>query len=327
MRVFFVCPEMSSFVDRDLRIIGQRHEVFARRLRHYNPLYAIADLIRVVRSQLVFFWFASLRNLPLVLLATLLRRKQVVVVGGYEAANLPELDYGSARSPWRRALVRFMLRRAHRILAVSRASQNSIEENLDLPRDKIRLLYHGFADPGDCGDSERHQVVVTIGCIDEITWLRKGIKEFFEVAALMPDLDFFHIGEVRIDIKRKLGRPPTENVSLLGVIPFSKLGRHLCRAKVYLQPSRHESFGCAVADAMLLGCIPVVADLFALPEVVGDCGFILPNLNLDEIQAAIRQAFALCAEEGVRCRRRILTEFPEKKRADALLAILAELES
>lgn len=325
MRVFVAYPVTSSFVERDLKTIREKHEVVARNLKPLKLSTVITSLIEVARCDLVFFWFASLRNLPLMLWASLLRRRQVVIVGGYEAANLPELDYGAARPGWKRGLTRFMLKRAEKILAVSKASADSISKNLDIDPDRVELLYHGFDDPGEIDSPSRENLVVTIGVIDDITWLRKGIKDFIEIAAVMPDLHFLHIGAVTIDVEKKLGRPLPDNLKLLGKVPFSRLGQHLCRAKVYVQASRHESFGCAGADAMLFGCIPVVSNLFSLPEVVGDCGVILKSLEQKELQAGIRSALTFSEADGVRCRKRILSEFPGRKRADRLLSILQEI--
>lgn len=327
MRVFFGYQTTSSFVERDLKIIRSKYTIVPRKLRHNNPLRFIVDMYWAARSDVLFFWFASLRIVPLVWLSSLLGMKIVIVVGGYEAANLPELNYGSARRPLSRALVRYTLRHAVRVLAVSEASLESIVKNLRISRDRITLLYHGFSDVAGEINNVRENLVVTIGAVTEATWLCKGLKELFEVAARMPDVKFMHIGPVRTDIEKLLGAKLPENVSLQGEVPFSSLGKYLNPAKVCFQLSRHESFGCAVADAMLFGCIPVVSNLYSLPEVVGDCGVIVNGHDLDEIEAAVRRALAMPPDEAQRCRNRILSEFPLDRRARGLLGVLRAIET
>jgi glycosyltransferase involved in cell wall biosynthesis len=327
MRVFFGYQTPSSFVERDLRVIRSQYPVVSRQLRHNNPLRFVADVYWAARSDVLYFWFASLRIAPLVWFGSLLSKKIVIVVGGYEAANLPDINYGSARRPTSRAVVRFMLRRAVRVLAVSRASLDSIVKNLEVPRKRITLIYHGFADSAGELRGAREKLVVTIGAVNEITWLRKGLKEFFEVAALMPDVRFVHIGPVELDIEKKLGAKLSDNVILQGEVPFSHLGDYLGSAKVCFQLSRHESFGCAVADAMLFGLIPVVSDLYSLPEVVGDCGIIVKSYDLDRIAGAVREALAMPDSEANRCRQWILTQFSETKRAESVLGVLREVET
>jgi len=55
-------------------------------------------------------------------------------------------------------------------------------------------------------------------------------------------------------------------------------------SKIYLQLSRHEAFGVSVVEAMKYGCIPIVSNAFALPEVVGNNGYII-NTKLECIDA------------------------------------------
>jgi glycosyltransferase involved in cell wall biosynthesis len=49
----------------------------------------------------------------------------------------------------------------------------------------------------------------------------------------------------------------------------------------------------AVLEAMACGCIPIVTDRDALPEVVGDVGFIVPYGDIEKTRDAIRSALLL----------------------------------
>ena len=48
---------------------------------------------------------------------------------------------------------------------------------------------------------------------------------------------------------------------------------------IYLQLSRHEAFGLSIVEAMTYNCIPIVTNVFALPEIVGTNGHIIRNKN------------------------------------------------
>jgi glycosyltransferase involved in cell wall biosynthesis len=87
---------------------------------------------------------------------------------------------------------------------------------------------------------------------------------------------------------------------------------------VYVQLSRHESFGCSVAEAMLCRCIPVVSNAAALPEVVGDCGIVIESRKTPDVVDAVRRALAMPNSEGERARERILNHFPYELRRDKL---------
>ena len=97
------------------------------------------------------------------------------------------------------------------------------------------------------------------------------------------------------------------------------------RAKVYVQVSIHESFGCSVAEAMLCECIPVVSRRAALPEVVGDCGYYVNDLNPESVAEKIKEALLVSDGLGKRASERIKTVFPLKKRKVELLKAIKEL--
>jgi len=99
----------------------------------------------------------------------------------------------------------------------------------------------------------------------------------------------------------------------------------MSRSKVYVQASLHEGFGCALAEAMLCQCIPVVAKSTALPEVVGDCGFYLTSQSPEELAALISKALSADMKLGVRARERIKALFALEKRQDALLRTVGQL--
>ncbi len=322
MNILFVSPDLPSFVARDLKILRERHNVVVRFVRHVNPLRFLGDLHALWKSDLLFVWFASIYALPLVIAARLLGKRVVTVVGGYEAANKPEIGYGSARSPFRRTLVRWILVLADQVLAVSRSSELQIQRNLAVASNKIRMLHHGFEHISFDTDYPKTPKVINVGQVSDETWKTKGIYDFVVTAEQMLDIQFIHIGSLRINVAAKLGRPQPPNLTLIGQVPFEHVGRYLSTAKVYLQLSRHESFGCSVAEAMLCRCIPVVSNAAALPEVVGDCGIIIESRETSDVVDAVRRALAMPDTEGDRARQRVRAHFSYERRRDALLQVI-----
>ena len=70
----------------------------------------------------------------------------------------------------------------------------------------------------------------------------------------------------------------SENCSshmFLGFVSEDILKKTFQESKIYLQLSRHEAFGVSVLEAMKYGCVPIVTNAYALPEVVGENGFII----------------------------------------------------
>ena len=325
VNILLFSPDLSSFVARDLKILRERHNVVVRFIHHVNPFRFLGDVHTLWKSDLLFVWFASGFALPLVIVARVLGKRIVTVVGGYEAASEPEIGYGSARSPLLRTLVRWILILSDQVLAVSQSSELLIQRNLAVASKKIRMLYHGFEDIPVEGRTPRNPMVANVGHVSDETWKTKGIYDFVFAAEQMRDIQFIHIGSLRINAAAKLGRPLPPNLTFIGQVPFEQLGQYLSTTKVYVQLSRHESFGCSVAEAMLFRCIPVVSNAAALPEVVGDCGIIIESRETSDVVDAVRRALTMPDTEGDRARQRILTHFPYERRRDGLLQIIDEL--
>lgn len=320
MKILVAYPTRPSFVARDIEILKREH--FVTEHSYFSPASLLSGLSAVADCEMVFLWFASQRALPLVLAAKSMGKPVVTVVGGYEAANCPEIDYGNARFRTQRVLTGWMLLKSQLVLAVSQASRDSILRHLGIPKEHVQLLYHGFEDLSGSSQSDKSAIVLTVGRIDNSGWVRKGMRQFFLAANELPEYKFVHIGSVEIDIAAKLGRQLAPNVTFLDTMPFDKVGDHYRTAKVYVQPSYHESFGCAVAEAMLFNCIPVVRNAYSLPEVVGDTGVIFSGDTIDAIVAAIRMAMSMDASEGEKARQRILHQFSYRRRQEALLKLI-----
>jgi len=97
------------------------------------------------------------------------------------------------------------------------------------------------------------------------------------------------------------------------------------RAKVYVQVSAHEGFGCALAEAMLCECVPVVTACGAIPEVVGNTGYYVPYEDIEAVAETIKRAFKDGEAKGKKARKRIEEEFPMEKRENRLIEVIMRL--
>ncbi len=110
-------------------------------------------------------------------------------------------------------------------------------------------------------------------------------------------------------------------LSLPGRVDDAVLQQLFATARVYLQPSLHEGFGSAVAEAMLHDCIPVVPPHFSLPEVVGPCGVYADPTDLQSLEARVTDVLEGRFTPAEPPRDRILREYPAARREKALLAL------
>ena len=111
----------------------------------------------------------------------------------------------------------------------------------------------------------------------------------------------------------------------MGRVPDEVLKETLVRATVYVQASAHEGFGMSLAEAMLVGCVPVVSSRGAIPEVVGANGVYLDDLSPRSLAGGIRDGLDRTQDLGSRARDQILANFPLEIRRDGLLEEAANL--
>ncbi|MGQ9631103.1 MAG: glycosyltransferase family 4 protein [bacterium] len=326
MRIYFLHTGIVSFIRKDLEILRSRHEVkdesnFRRALRNIWR-----NLKGVVGADCVFCWFGSLHFLFPAILAKILRKKLVIVSGGYDVANVPEIRYGSMRGGMKTSIARFMFRLADRVLCVSESGRRDVIRNVGVPHWKSKVIYPGFLPPSHKSTiDEKENLVVTVGGVSESNLKRKGLITFVRSAAYLPEVPFVLIGEWKdgaIDLLKAIASP---NVEFTGRVSDKKLNEYLRRAKVYVQVSAHEGFGCSLAEAMLWGCIPVVTDRYSLPEVVGDTGIFVPYGDPEKTAEGIRTALGMGDSAGEAAQERIVSMFSLEKRQEELLRAIDEL--
>ena len=172
-------------------------------------------------------------------------------------------------------------------------------------------------------NKNKKELVITVGNVTWGTVTKKGLETFVKSAKYLPDIDFVVIGKHIDDSIEYLKSISSPNVKFTGYVSFDELLKLYQTAKVYVQVSGHESFGCSLAEAMLCECVPVVTNRAALPEVVDDAGFYVEFNNPKETTRQIKKA--LKSNRGKLARDRIKIQFPFEKRKDLIINIINEL--
>lgn len=331
MKIAFVHQHPWPYVRRDLEILRAAHDVREVQMPsagHWGP-GAARDLWQIWRAvrwcDLSFSWMGSLHAFWAVLFSRLLGKKAIVVAGGDDVANEPQLHYGMFAFWYKRWCPRFAFRRADRILAVSEHNRRQTIENAGVDPAKVKLLYHGFAPDKwqRVAGVAKEDLVLTVGRVTGETLQVKGLELYVESARHCPDVPFVLVGPWEGDAIERLRQIAAPNVRLTGGLYGDDLIEMYSRAKVYVQVSAHESFGCSLAEAMLCECTPVVSRRAALPEVAGPVGFYADDLTPQAVAAQIEQALA--SNQGPTARERIVGVFPLEKRRRALLAAIDEV--
>jgi len=322
IKVAFVYYSFSSFVKNDYEILSKHFDVDKVNYRKIWDVYTI--MISVLKSDVSFTWFAGGHALIAVLFSKIFRKKSIVIAGGGDVACVPEIDYGGMRRNKRsRYFAKFVLKHADIVLAVSEFTKREV---LECAKPKnLMVVYNGVDIEKFNPNGEKEDIALTVGGIDESTVKRKGFETFVKVAKYLPDIKFVLLGkhiDKSVDCLKYIA---TTNAEFTGFVSDEELLKWYQKAKVYCQLSYYESFGMAPAEAMACGCVPVVADRGALPEVVGATGFYIPYGDPRATAEAIKEALNSSEDLGKDARERVKNMFPVENRSEKLVELINEL--
>ena len=303
-KILFICPSSSTFILKDLQILQANFDVKVLKwdVTHVGInkfLDIIKLLLEIIKSDLCFSWFVLDYATYSVFLSKIFRKKSIIVVGGFDVVNMPEIEYGAMRSQKHRNRAIYAMTNANKLLAVSDYTKNEAIKcvgNID-----IKILYHGFDFDLYLPKGLKDNIVITVGAVTSQNLKRKGLEMFVKSAKYLPDIKFILIGkhiDNSIDYLKSIASP---NVEFIGFVAAEELIKYIQKAKVYVQVSAHEGFGCSLAEAMLCECVPVVTNRGAIPEVVGEMGFYAkyndPKDTALKIQDALNSNFGRKARE------------------------------
>lgn len=312
-----------SFVQEDIAALS-RH--FTLDVHIASGLRGALSLFRHARrADVAFGWFGSVYTFFMVMGARSHGGRSIVMLGGADVANEPELHYGVWRSWWKGRVLATALRRADRIFAVDMALRAMLERSSGRRWERVEELPTGYdaAAWTPCGAVER-RVLCVAGCHTEDRSRVKGVDLIFEAARRLPDVPFTVIGP-EPDLAERLAAIAPPNVAIIARLPRAELLEHYRRARVYCQPSRSEGLPNALCEAMLCGAVPVVTAVGGMPNAVGECGYIVPRGEIDPLCDAILQALDAPADRGAASRERIARLFTRERRERTLVAAIQEL--
>ena len=329
-KLLFVYVDYSTFVKTDYEILASSAEVvryqfapgkgvFSTGLKLLKQFFFL--LLNSWRFDTIYVWFADYHSLLPVIFAKLLRKKSLVVIGGYDICRDRSLKYGSFCSPIRGFFTAQTIRNSSLNLTVSKYIDRKV--GFVFSAVKHHLIYNCIAIEAPQNQIvEKEKLVLCVALLDsKKTYLRKGVDTFLSLSSLLPDYQFILVGPSRSAMSLFPAHLPA-NVLILERVPHPHLIDYFQRASYYCQLSRIEIFGVAIGESMLHRCIPFVTNEGGMPEVVGKEGEIVPR-NAEAIANRMRQ---LEAEETTQkredCRQRVLTYFSVANRQEAINQVL-----
>ena len=316
-QILFVYGYLIPFVERDFNILRKHFSVqrveCGLGMQKLNILNLLKIAKGVIHSNITFSWFAGIPSAITVAFAKLFGKYSIVVIGGAEVVSIPEIKYGFMRSPILRQITKFVLYNADLILPASDfLRKNTLQIVSPKHSKKVRLIYNGINHNQFFPNNRKEKIVITTAFLSKKNIVRKGLDTFIGCAKYLPEVNFVIAGKDLDGSLDRLKKQAPANVVFIENPSSEEILNWYRKAKVYCQLSRMETFGVALAEAMLCECIPVTTNFGALTEVTGDCGFFVPFKNIEMTVAAIKTALSL--KTGAASRERIVNNFSLEKR-------------
>lgn len=279
-------------------------------------------------------------HVPHYVLPWLLPRRMVVTIHDIIHVLFPEFLPSSLGFAYARISIRAAVRRARRVIAVSRTTADDLRRLFGATEDRLRVIPSGvdpaFLAPGDKDEDERLRARLGVsppyllhvgnhkphknaeGLLKAYQLLahdRRGpAPPLYMVGGFQPD------GELA---RRASAMGLASQVRCLGYVEKDELAALFRGATAFVYPTLYEGFGLPVLEAMACG-VPVVAgDISAIREVAGDAVLKVNPRDVVELAAAMRRLLTqddLCEDLRARGRTRA-REFPWRKAAEATLAV------
>lgn len=328
-----------EILSAEFNVIGHNFQPKAKWL---TPFSFAAQKLFLLRhnlfADLIVVEFASYYSLLPALYGKIFGKPCLIIVGGTDAHYFPGIGYGN----WQKKIVKTFtalsfrlcshIAPKHKTLMQFKYAYDKNEPNLQGVYARIPNLKTPFTEITNgydsakwhCTKEKKKNTFITVcsGWEFSFQYQLKGIDLITEVAASFPDCEFIILGvpDEKLISKKSSNlnvHPPVKNADLVNI--YSE-------CEFYMQLSVAEGFPNSLCEAMLCECIPLGSNVFSIPEIIGDSGFVLQHRNVEELKTVIQQA--LSADKNSlrkKARLRIADNYTHESRKEKLLKLCASL--
>ncbi|MCP8319493.1 MAG: glycosyltransferase family 4 protein [archaeon] len=161
-----------------------------------------------------------------------------------------------------------------KIIPLSYASKRTLQRYLDMPEDKIEVVYPAVPTVAHKRDYTKRKGLnsLFIGGAFEAKGGREVIEAFKILSKNYPDLSLI----VRGPVKEEYLRDGVKNLTILGRVPRDELFKiYYPNADIFLLPTYMDTVGYVLLEAMAFGIPIITTKHFAVPELVKDAGLLI----------------------------------------------------
>ena len=320
-KLIYIYPKKATFIQNDLDFLEKKYQVITQDLDWGNAMKLPFNLIRqliflafnIHKSKAIIINFGGYFSLLPSLLGNLFRIKTFIILNGTDCVSFPIYNYGSLRKPLLKFFIKYSYESATKLFPVDDSliyQSYSYDENVHQKSQGLKAFFPNLKTPISVIPngfdlslwSSNKDVVrkgfITVGFVNSLkSYQVKGIDLILNVAPKFPKENFTIVG-MSEEFRKSLQNFP-KNVTTIPYLDKEDLKIAYQKHLVYLQISINEGFGCALAEAMLCGCIPIVSNVGSLPNVTKNVGFNINKKDVALLEKAIQKIIHLKKEQQI----------------------------
>ncbi|TVP51704.1 MAG: glycosyltransferase [Mongoliibacter sp.] len=341
-KALIVVPSFQSFILQDIELLSERYELT---INHYDwrnkalaPVYLFRQffhlLVTIPQCRFILIHFGGYWSFFPTLLGKIFGKPSYIILHGTDCASIPELNYGSLRIPLLKWFCKKSYEWATKLFPVSdsliftknsyinyeKPIFNGLKHHFPNLQTPILVIPNGFDTHFWVPDEKlKTNPNSYLTVLSTSQFYLKGGDLIIQLAEQMPESKFQLVG---LNCPPDIERP--KNVEFLGRLEKKELKIRYQSSAYYMQISSFEGFGCALCEAMLCGCIPIVSEVNALSQIIGDTGVTVPFRRFSNLQISVQMINSLTKGQNINqyARKRIMELFPLEKRRDLLFESL-----
>ncbi|MGP8216049.1 MAG: glycosyltransferase family 4 protein [Bacteroidia bacterium] len=345
-KILYFATGPATFVKNDIGFLSKDYDVkpfyFVPSKKIYTPFSYLKQcfflLQQIWTTNLMICYFGGYHSLLPAVFGKIFGKPYLVIVGGTDCVSFPSINYGNFHKKILGKITCASYNLATCILPVHKSLVQCDYSYQDKDFNKqgymnfcqglktpYQVISFGF-DPEkwaiSSGKIPNSFITVAAGLGSEYRVKLKGIDLITEAAKSFPDAHFTIVGSPE---GYKLQGNPS-NITTYSFVPNDELSNIYGKHEFYIQVSMSEGFPNAICEAMTCGCVPIGSDVGAIPDIIGDTGFILYKRDTEKFKELLKTAINSDKKTlSEKARQRMITNYPKDLRKNQLLALAAKL--
>lgn len=223
------------------------------------------------------------------------KTKLVVTVHDLAFIDFPD-EYSSFFQKYYKFLIPWVIKRADAILTISHFSKSRIIKEYPFSQGKLQVIHHGISQMFVPTYDDKEEFVLYVGAMNEIKNFQSVLEVFMQedlkdipLKMVLPHSFSFKqspkVTKLLADVAYH------DNIEIVDFVEQDALKELYQKAKIFLFPSFHESFGFPPLEAMACGTPVIVSDVTALPEVCGDAALYVHPHDIADISEKVTKLY------------------------------------